>query len=258
MTAFSMKLKGFFKKYENLLYPLLSFGLIIAVWAIYAKSVNLELIMPMPSVAFKRFFGLLAEKSFWTALGSTLWRTVYSFFIAYFGALILAVLGVTFKPLHKLLEPIITVLRATPTMSVILLAIIWFKSSKSPVFIAFLIVFPLCYAAFYGAISAIDSRKVEMSRLYAVKKSDVITRLYIPAVAPTLFSTAKSNLSLNVKIVISAEVLAQTAKSIGNNMQLARIYLDTAELMAWTIAAVLMSFLLEGIITVVKKLTVRW
>ncbi|MEG1612786.1 MAG: ABC transporter permease subunit [Clostridia bacterium] len=258
MTIFIEKLKFVFKKYENIFYPLISFGLFIAIWAIYSASVKIELILPSPAATFNSFFALLGLKTFWIAVGNTLLRTTISFIISFFLATFFAIIGAFCRPVHKLLEPIITILRATPTMSIILLAIIWLKSTTSPMLIAFLVVFPMCYTAIYEAIINVDGKLLEMSNVYRVKKIDIVKKFYIPSISPTLFSSAKSNISLNVKIIIAAEVLAQTRDSIGNYMQLSKIYLDTSELLAWSITAVLLSYLLEGVVKFIKFMAVRW
>ena len=114
------------------------------------------------------------------------------------------------------------------------------------------------YSAIYGAIASVDSDLVEMSRLYRVRRRDMVSRLYIPSILPAMFASAKSNISLNLKIIIASEVLAQTKASIGMEMQLSRIYLDTPALMAWTVAAVLLGFLLELSVEGIKKAVVKW
>lgn len=253
-----MDLKKTLKKYENIIYPFLSLSLFLAVWAIVSAIVKIEMILPSPYLTIKNFFSLLTQKVFWQAILGTLWRTVLSFVLSYTFAILFAVISAGSQVFHKLLEPIITILRATPTMSIILLAIIWLKSQTSPLLIAFLIVFPMCYTAIYEALTNVDNRLLDMAKVYKVYKGLVIRKLYIPSIAPTLFSSAKSNISLSVKVIIAAEVLAQTAKSMGNNMQLSKIYLDTAELLAWSITAVVLSYILEGCVTLVKKLCVRW
>lgn len=251
-------MKSFFKRYENIFYPLISVTLFVAVWSIYANIVNIEMILPKPAVTFNRFFTLFSEKSFWNAVGNTLWRTLYSFFISFTVALLLAVLGSIFRPIHKLAEPIITIIRATPTMSIILLAIIWLKSASSPMLIAFLIIFPMCYTAFYESIISVDKKLIELSTVYDVKKGDMVKDLYIPSITPTLFSIAKSAISLNIKVIIAGEVMAQTRNSMGNFMQISKIYLNTAELLAWSVMAVLISYILEALVDLIKRMVVRW
>ena len=107
-------------------------------------------------------------------------------------------------------------------------------------------------------MEGIDSGLIEMSKLYKVPVSTQIKELYVPSVLPYVFASVKSTLSFTVKIMVSGEVLANTAESMGNAMQIAKIYLDTAELLGWTVMAIALSYLLELIVLGISKLVVRW
>lgn len=245
-------------KYKNVLYTLLAAALIFIIWVIGAAVTGREMILPSPRAVFLSLFDLFTMPKFYGGILSTLLKTLVSFAAALILALIAASLSALYKPLYKFLSPFVLLLRATPTISIILLAIIWFKSQTAPMFIAFLIVFPALYAAVYGAIINVDGSLIEMSKVYRVSNKDMLTKLYIPSVLPAVFFSVKGNISLNLKIIIASEVLAQTQGSMGMNMQLSKIYLDTPTLMAWTLAAILLSWLLETVTDIVKKGLIRW
>lgn len=114
------------------------------------------------------------------------------------------------------------------------------------------------YSGFYSAFSEVDKDLVAMSKVYGVKIKERLFGLYLPAIAPSAFDCMQSAVGLTVKIVISAEVIAQTRYSMGIAMQMARGYLETAELLAWTLAAVILSYLLELVVFIIKKALVRW
>jgi ABC-type nitrate/sulfonate/bicarbonate transport system permease component len=86
----------------------------------------------------------------------------------------------------------------------------------------------------------------------------MVFSLYLPNIAPAFFDSIRSTLSFNVKIIISAEVLAQTRKSMGIMMQISKSRLETADLLAWTLAAIVLSYLLEIVIYAIKTAVVRW
>lgn len=246
------------RKYLNFIFPIICLIIFILIWQIVAKIINLELIMPTPLVSFKQFGVLIGQVTFWDALANTLSRSFQSFFIAVFLALFLAILSTLCKGVYYFLSPVVIISRATPTMSVILLSLIWFSSKITPMFIALLIIFPMLYSQFYSAFSNIDSDLIEMSKLYKVPRNTMVTKFLVPYTLPLCFDSARSAISLNLKLIIAAEVLAQTKDSMGVMMQRASIYLDTPALIAWTLAAILMSFLLEMATVLLKKIFVRW
>ena len=237
---------------ENILYPIGTLVVIILVWWLVSAVVKLPLFFPAPDVIAKEFFGLFAKGEFYIAVGGTLLRTVISFVIAFIVGVGLASLSSLYYPVYRVLRPIVVILRAIPTMSVILLSVLWLDSFWSPVLIGFLIVFPLVYTGTYEGIGEVDKDLLVMSKLYKVSKKDMLTKLLIPSVTPTLLTTSKSAVSLNVKVIIAAEVIALTAKSIGAQMQSAKVMIEISTLLAWTVVAILLAFMLEGIVSLIQ------
>lgn len=243
---------------SNIIFPMLSLGLMLLFWFILSKTVNSELLVPSLNSTFTSLIELIKKQTFWYAIGSTLWRGVRSFLYATISASVLSVFAFKFNIFRKLINPIITFLRAVPTMSVILLTLIWLDSDLAPMLIAFLITFPMLYSVFLSALDSVDTKLILMSDVYRVRKKDTLLSLYLPSVAPAAFSGMQSAISLNLKVIIASEVLAQTRKSIGIYMQRDMVYFETAELLAWTLAAIILSYILELSILLIKKLTVRW
>ena len=240
-----------------MIYPFAAICLLIAVWEIFAAAVNIELIIPDVKTTFSHLFALLGQKTFYKAVGNTLLRSLISFALAAIFAMALSLLSLL-DAIKKLLSPVIKVMRSIPTMSIILLTVIWLKPSTSPILITFLIIFPIMYSGFFSAITGVDKELIEMSRTYKVPIKNRIFQLYLPQIMPSALDNMQSSISFTVKVIISAEVIAQTRTSMGIMMQLARGYLETAELLAWTLAAIALSYLLELVVYGIKKLVVRW
>lgn len=58
---------------------------------------------------------------------------------------------------------------------------------------------------------------------------------------------------MSFKAGVAAEVIGQPLLSIGNGMYCAKIYLETAELFAWTLTVVLLSWLLERMLLLLLR-----
>lgn len=242
----------------SLVYPLFSLALIFALWAATAAYVGSDLLLPSIGETFSEAGELLAEKSTYTDIAATLLRALRGFVLSFAVALVLAVASAFFRPLAKILSPVIAVMRSTPTMSVILLCLLWTTTQFTPVLVTVLIIFPLLYASFYTAVTGTDKKLIEMAKVYKVPFLTRLFRLYIPSALPEVFSSVRSTLSLTVKLTIAAEVLAQTKNSIGVDMQLANLYLETPTLIAWTLIAIVLGALLELAVFGIGKLCMRW
>ncbi len=255
MKRILLKLKSL--NLTNLLYPTLGVGLFLLIWFVASKVVGVEMILPTPFQSIKKLFELFGKEEFWLAVGSTLGRSLYAFTLAVLCAILFAIVGYLIPQFARVISPIIVILRSVPTMSIILLALIWLDSASAPVLIAFLILFPQIYASFLSALNGINGDLIDMSKAYKVPVWKRIISLYIPEILPNSLETMKANVSLGVKVTIAGEVLAQTFSSMGVNMQISKMYFDTAELLGWTIMAIVLSYALEGIFSLIKFFAVR-
>ena len=167
-------------------------------------------------------------------------------------ALILASLGNLCEPINKVLAPIITILRAAPTVAVILIMYAFMANDKLAIVVGLLIAFPILYSAFYSAIENVDKDLIEMAKIYKVRPMDRILSIYLPSVTPTLFDMSKSTLSLTFKVVVASEILTSIPMSIGTSIKQAQNIFDMEYLLAWTIASIVIAFILEGIVSLSK------
>lgn len=237
----------------NIVYPLLAIGLIIAIWAIVGVIKNNPLVLPMPGVVIERFFELGSEAGFWSSVGASLLRTLICFITSFVLALLFASIAGIFKPLHKVLSPMVTILRAAPTVAVILIMYAFIGNDTMAIVVGFLIAFPIMYSAFYGAIVEVDKDLIEMANVYKVKPINKVLYIYLPSITPCLFDTSKSTISLSLKVVIAAEILTNVSMSIGGKVQVAYASFEIIYLLAWTIVAIVFSFVLEAILAILKK-----
>lgn len=228
------------------------------VWYIVSVIVGVEMILPSPASAIERLFELMKTGEFWVAVGNTISRALISFILSFVLAVILSVISYIAPIFVKILNPIVVILRAVPTMSIILLALIWLDSKTAPMLIAFLILFPHLYASLFSSLNGINRELIEVSKAFKVPLGRQIVGLYLPSILPSTLDAMKANLSLGVKVTIAGEVLAQTALSMGICMQISKIYFDTAELLGWTIMAIVISYVFEGCFELIKRLSVRW
>lgn len=242
----------------NIVLPIATLLLILIVYSIVSKVVGIDMLVPSVSSTIKELFGLLGQKSFYIAVFWTLVRAFIAYMLALVLASALAMLTYIFKPLKSAMSPIIILIRIMPTMSLILLALIWFNSFEATVLVAFSIVFPMLYTSFADSLESVDNDLIEMARIYNVDKKSRIFKLYLPQMSSGIFTGIKSTIGLNLKLIIAAEVLAQTADSMGIYMQFAKINLDTAELIAWTVIAILLGALFEWIVRIIEKRVVKW
>jgi NitT/TauT family transport system permease protein len=218
---------------------------LLAAWETGARLSGSFLIFPGPAPALRRFIDLLQTARFYRALGGSFLRVLLGILFSVPTGAALGILAGLDKRIAAFLSPLFAVIAATPVMSVILIAFLVFGAERTPVFAAFLMVFPVMAAATLAGVRSVDPKLRELFALYRLSREATIRRLYIPAIAPFLLGGLHSSLSLCWKVVVASEVLVQPLLALGTGMQRAKAQLETPELFAWTLATVIAAALTE-------------
>lgn len=245
------------KTLENILYPLFVVLIVFLIWQIAAWIIDVDLILPRPLAAIQNIGALFKNASFWTSLGWTYLRSLESFGLAFLIALLCSIFAYINRSCEKIFNPLMAIVRAIPTMSIILILVISLTPRIAPVIVSFIVISPTLYQSFLAGFKGIDQNLVEMVELYKVPKKKQIIKFYIPSVLPTILDNSAAGISLTIKLVIAAEALAQTRNSIGRMMQGAKVALEVEQLFALTILAVILSLFSEWLIRFIAKKVCR-
>ena len=230
-------------------------GLWIAVWAIVGN----DSIFPPFGASVKAFFSYFVKGAFWRALGGTFLRVLLAFFASFIFGGGLAFVAYLCPAFARIFAPIVTIIRVLPVFAIVFMLLAWTNAIITPALVAFLSLFPMLYTAFLGAFSGVDTNLVEMSKIYNVPLKKRITKLYLPSVAPFVVKEIGAGLSFGVKLVVSAEVLVQTRKSVGALvLETQYLYEELAQTFALVIAVCLIGFLLECLGAMLAKRVERW
>ncbi|MBO4323094.1 MAG: ABC transporter permease subunit [Clostridia bacterium] len=242
------------KLFQKIILPIISVAIFIFALFIAALLIDDGLIFPSPTSVFKEFFVLLKSESFYREVILDLWRTTYSFFFSLVLSVIFAVITSLNDALKTLFYPVVASIRAVPTIAIILWCLIIFKSDVAPAAISFIVTFPMVYNEISAAIFSRDKKIDEMAKIYGIKKSDYIFRIIVPDISERCFPQVCSLFSFNVKLIVAGEALSYTKLSIGRELQLANINMETAKLLAFSVAVILMSVLAEVFLKALWKL----
>jgi len=240
---------------HGVVFSLLSFAAIIAIWWVLAETrFRLTGIIPSPARTLQIIWEEMQKDSFAIAVLSTLERAIISFFISFTTACIVAIAAHHKKFIGNLFNPFIVICRAMPTMPLILILLITVGSNMLPIAVGFLVVFPLCYENIRAAIAETNGKLIMMAKVFKVSKLGQVTGIYIPAMLPLVFSSIIAGFGLNLKVVISAEVMGLPAMSIGHLILFAQQGFNFGTSFAWVVIAVILCFICENILRIVQRL----
>ncbi len=254
-------LKKFFTQRKlNIIFSVLAVIFMWLVWIVAYYVAGNKLIVPAFSDTAISFFRYLGDGKFWLALLNTLLRTLLAFVISFIAAAVCASLAKLCKCAKAFLKPIVVFIRTLPTLAVILIILKLTEGNRtfSPVIVTILVLFPMIFSQMLAAADGIDEGLTEMAKVYNISKRDRLFKIYLPLIAPNILSQTGANISLGLKIMISAEVLANTVKGLGGMMQLNNLASEVANLAALTLAAVFIGLIIELIVSLIARFSCKW
>lgn len=228
---------------------ILSYGLAVlfwlSLWHIAAVMIGQEILLVSPVRVLARMAELMQSEGFFAVMAASLFRIMAGFFMAVILGILLGVATANSAFFRRLFAPVRALIKATPVASFILLALVWMSTNAVPSFISFLMVLPTVWGSVERGIHETDPSLLMMARAYGFSMNKRIRLVYIPAVLPYFLSAFSTGLGLGFKSGIAAEVICLPKRSIGVNMYYAKIYLETPDLLAWTVFLVALSILFE-------------
>ncbi len=230
-----------------------SVAVALIIWQIVAMIIDQQILIVSPLRVIVKLYELVQTTEFWSAVGISALRIIGGFLAGLVCAVALAIPASRISFIRDLLAPFMITVRSIPVASFVILALIWFSSQNLAILISFLMVLPIIYTNVLEGIRQTDTDLLEMATVFKIKWSKKLRYIYFFQVYPFLVSAIKISLGLSWKSGVAAEVIGTPENSIGENLFSAKIFLDTASLLAWTVVIVLVSTLFEKLFMIALK-----
>ncbi|OPL08654.1 MAG: hypothetical protein AVO33_09560 [delta proteobacterium ML8_F1] len=220
----------------------------VGLWHFAALAINEPLYLPRPLEVLERLVTILGEKDLPIILAASTLRVLTAFAFSTLLGVGLGTLCGLHPTLENLFKPLVSLIRATPVISIIILAIVWLSSSNVPIFTGILMCFPIIWVSTVKGIQSTDPLLVEMANLYQVSSLRILHKVYLPGALPALKAGLVSALGLGFKVIAASEVLSLPRFAIGSLLHDAKVYLEIADLVAWTLIIIALSAVFEGLL----------
>ncbi len=220
----------------------------LAVWQIGAMLINNPLLFASFFDCLHRFKSLLIDKNFYISVITTLTETLTGLIIATIIAATLSYIAYKKVLLKELLNPLITVIKSIPVVSFAILLLIWQGNALLSFFISFTVIFPHIYFCCLSALENSDHKLLEAAKVYRLSSKDIFLYIYKENILISLSANMKSIISMAFKSIIAAEIIGLTAQSIGLQLYLCKLNLDTAGLFCYTATIIMLNYLTEKFI----------
>ncbi|WP_312642847.1 ABC transporter permease subunit [Hydrogenoanaerobacterium sp.] len=222
---------------------------VITLWLLLWQGAYLvvgeDLLLVSPVATLQRIFQLMGSGGFWQIVFGSVGRILLGFAMGLLLGTVIAAVTARSRALYAFFSLPMSMIKATPVASFVILALVWIRGTNLSAFIAFLMVLPLIWSNVHEGITQTDPKLLEMAAVYRLPRRAVLKNITVPAVLPYFLSAAKVGLGFSWKAGIAGEVIAIPANAIGTQLYNAKIYLETPDLFAWTAVIILLSVFLE-------------
>ncbi len=251
-----MKIKR--EKILNLILPLTTIIALFLIWGVISIKVGSEYILPSIKRTAEEFFALFKNKDFYLSFLNSILRSLIAFVISFGLAFLLALLSNKVKFARGLISPIISIMRALPTIAIVLLLLFWTDSKIAPVIVTTIVVLPTSFTHIDSSFFSIDKSVIEAGRVDGADERALFLSVELPQLFPAIYSGIGSGISLNFKLMVAAEVISQTANSIGFMLNTSKVYFETARMLAIVCFAVIFGVIVESVFNALSKKAGEW
>lgn len=221
------------------------FAFWVVVWQIIYTLVGMDVIIPSPLGVAKRVFELVLTGEFWVITASSVGRILLGYLCGIVLGLLLAGLTYASPFMYDLLKPVISIARATPVASMTVIIVVWVTNKAVPLFIVGLMVFPIIWGNTYEGIRNTDKKLLQMADSFNTSFFSKLLYIYVPSVYPYFIAGASTALGLAWKSGVAAEILGSTQGSVGQQLNTAKVTLDSEGKFAWTVVVIALSIVFE-------------
>lgn len=216
-------------------------------------AVRAELILPGPDNVLKALLTLLKSPVFYKAFAFTFLRVLLSFLISVVLGTLLGLLCALSSFAHDFFEFPLAIIRATPVVAFILIALFWFKSGTVPIFVGVLMTLPIMTTAVANGLSKSEQKLLSMAQTFGLTKKQIFRYIKLPSLVPFFMNGMVSTFGLTWKVVAAGEVLSLPKYAAGTLLQRGQVHLETSSVIAVTIVLVTVSFIIERLFSLAVR-----
>ena len=220
----------------------------LAVWAFAAALVAQPLILPGPGAVVVALLRLVCDASTWTILVGSGLRILGGLALAAVCGGVLAGVSVRSRTFARLVAPALSFVKATPVACVVVLLLIWLGSARVSIAAVFLMALPGVYFSLVEGLAQVDKPLEQMFRLHGVRGWRLFFAHTWREVLPFVLSCARAVIGMSWKAGVAAELIGMAAGTVGERIYQAKLLIETADLLAWTVLVVAASWACERVL----------
>jgi NitT/TauT family transport system permease protein len=217
----------------------------LVVWEVASLVVGSPLILAGPLDTAAALGGIITGGRLLGVVGFSFVRIVGGFLAAFVAGLLLGALSARCDLVRELLGPLMSMLKSTPVVCLVVLLLIWFGSANVSAVAVALVVLPAIWFTVVEAVGHLDVAEAEMLDVFHVHGLRRLAASTWRQILPYLDSICRTVVGMSWKAGVAAELIGIPMGSMGERIYQSKLLLETADLFAWTAVVVALAFLCE-------------
>ena len=220
----------------------------LAVWVFVAALVAQPLILPGPGAVVVALLRLVCDAGTWAILAGSGARILGGLALAAVWGGLLAGISSRLRAFARLVAPALSFVKATPVACVVVLLLIWLGSARVSIAAVFLMALPGVYFSLVEGLTQADKPLEQMFRLHGVRGWRLFCAHIWREVLPFVLSCARAVIGMSWKAGVAAELIGMAVGTVGERIYQAKLLIETADLLAWTVLVVMASWACERVL----------
>lgn len=220
----------------------------LAMWVLVAGLVAQPLILPGPGAVALALLRLVCDGSTWAILAGSGARILGGLALAAVCGGVLAGISSRSRAFAHLVAPALSFVKATPVACVVVLLLIWLGSARVSIAAVFLMALPGVYFSLAEGSAQVDKPLEQMFRLHGVRGWRLFCAHTWREVLPFVLSCARAVIGMSWKAGVAAELIGMAVGTVGERIYQAKLLIETADLLAWTVLVVAASWACEHVL----------
>lgn len=219
----------------------------LGVWQAAGLLVGSDILLASPLDTCRRLVSIVASERFLPILWFSFSRIAGGFLAAFVLGVALGFLANRSSLIRELLAPLVLAFKSIPVACIVVLLLIWVGSREVSGIAVFLMAFPALYLATVEGLGQVDEKLGQMLSVFGVGPVRRLLAHTWPSLLPYLVATSRNACGMAWKAGVAAELIGTPLGSMGERIYQAKILLETADLFAWTVIVVAVSYLCEQV-----------
>lgn len=233
--------------------------LLLLWWAAYATDWTESPLLVPPQKVVETFWRLAAGGELWHALGASLLRDLAGLAIGSIAGVAAGIVLGLSRWSRLLVGPTLHTVKQISLFAWIPLIMVWFGLGETSkiVFVSLAVFFPLLLNTFEG-VGSVAPEFVEVARVFAFTRRQLIVRVVIPAALPSIFTGFQLALIYSWLATLGAEYMLTSGPGIGNLLTDGRENFWMDQVLLGVVIVGVIGFIFSALAGLLARRLLRW